>query len=153
MPNYSIFIVNSEFANHYFYRSEILYRFLRKFDVYPRDSITYKQSRYVTSEIPVRELMDYLAFSHSGKSEFEKDGNRLRIKDHRSDVAELLIDLRCIHGFSTSFSAMENLLFQYLRRFDSRFFIIECDSDNYGWISPIGKRHKDLNTRLLYSLL
>ncbi|QTM99503.1 sporulation inhibitor of replication protein SirA [Sediminibacillus dalangtanensis] len=152
MPNYSIFLVNSEFANHYYYRSEILYRFLRKFDVYPVDSINYKQSRYVTSEIPVRELMDYLALCHSGENAFEKKGNVLRIEG-QSDVAELLIAGTCIYGSSSSFSGAEKLLFQYFRRFNSRFFIIEYDSDNYGWISPIGKRHKDLNTRLLYSLL
>ncbi|WP_053219571.1 sporulation inhibitor of replication protein SirA [Virgibacillus senegalensis] len=152
MPNYSIFLVNSEFASHYFYRSEILYRFLSKYDVYPIDSVAYKQSRYVTAEIPVQQLMDYLAFCHPGENTFQTGTNKLRLET-QSDFAELLIDRSCLQGRSSSFAGAENVLFQYLRRFDSRFFIIEYESEKYGWISPIGKRNKDLNKQLLYSLL
>lgn len=149
MLRYSVFWIEEEFSYHYFYRAEILYRFLNGWQEPVKSADYNSQFNYVTRILPVSELISHFSSAGSAIS-VEKTSNVLSFHSGRQRLT-LSVEERIIHAECEFFQEAEALLFQSLRKFDDNFFAVETSQENYGWISTGKKRNHALNHQLLYS--
>ncbi|SDJ70468.1 sporulation inhibitor of replication protein SirA [Sediminibacillus albus] len=152
MPDYSIYWIEEEFHRHYFYRSDVLFRFLKQCHLQPENEILMKQFAYVVHQVPVDRLLKHMKQCLApGRFQFE-ESRHISIQT-KGNKLNLFLGDRYLSGSSKSMEAAEEILFQTLRKFDRNFFIIETESEKYGWVSPVHKSYHRLNKQLLYSLL
>ncbi|MBM7572124.1 sporulation inhibitor of replication protein SirA [Aquibacillus albus] len=138
MQKYSIFWIEEEFCFHYFYKSEILYRFLNEYLSNASRSDLLAQFKFVTKNIPYHPLMTDIRKYHKNKIKIIKNGK---------DIILLLdnhpLEIQCYDRYMTvscsSVEIADNVLFQALKAFHPSFFIIENGTTNSGWITPVKK--------------
>lgn len=139
MNKYSIYWIKQEVAEDYFYKGDILYRFLKSYqnDKSRQDLST--QFRYITYDFCENELAEHIKVynqhvsikSHYSNQEVTLCKNDQYILLHVSDS-----HLTCM---SRSLHEAEEMLFPILRMFHPLLFIISHTENNYGWISPLTK--------------
>lgn len=138
MQKYTIFWVEEEFCYHYYYKSEILYRFLNEYmsNFYRKDLRT--QFNYITRIIPYSSLITHIQTFHHNQIKFKIDGRNIELNKGEHN-ALLYLNERSLSIMCPSIQDAEIILFQALTSFDRNFFIIEQDTTNSGWISPVKK--------------
>ncbi|WP_179107163.1 sporulation inhibitor of replication protein SirA [Sediminibacillus massiliensis] len=150
MLYYSIYWIKEEVSLQYFYRSDILYRFLSECNMYPDKTDMMKQFEYITHPIPAKQLVGHIIKCQAKGVESVTDGRRLKLAGKEQSL-ELFTAGRFLHGNCGTMDEAETLVFQPLRLFDRNFFVIENETGKFGWISPVTKRNHTLNPQLLYS--
>lgn len=150
LNKYLVYWIKEEIAYYYFYKNDILHRFLTSYqeDKDRRDlSIQYD---YITNKVPVNMFISHLYRSHhnvqakNNKKEFEiyKHQQYLTLHIHEKHLTfhcESLVDA-------------EELLFPILRIFQPLLFVMnETNQTEYGWISPVTKNRKYNRGQTLYS--
>ncbi|MDC3416295.1 sporulation inhibitor of replication protein SirA [Aquibacillus salsiterrae] len=138
MQKYSIFWIEEEFCYHYFYRSEILYRFLNEYLSYTSRTDLLSQFTFVTRNLPYNTLLTHFKNYHGDSLKLEMTEKGLVMEKGNSSVCLELFD-RYITVQAFSVEEADRLLFQCLKSFDPSFFIIESETTNCGWITPIKK--------------
>lgn len=151
MERYRLYWIEKEVANYFYHKGDILYRFLLE---YRRANNYYTsiQYEYVTNNIPHKDLVNYIIEScNSNNIVVRQKGSKLKLSDGYLKV-ELKINEKSIDIYAKTLLCAENIVFPILRSFQSSFFIVGEDKEEYGWISPFLKnREKSLNESL-YSL-
>lgn len=150
MKEYTIYWVKEEFAIHYYYKSDILYRFLNEYHLNHSRNDLVLQFNFITESFPKASLISQLirqprnTLSAKNSREFLEIGNKYDfIALH---IAEKHIKFRC-----ETLEDAEALLFPTLRRIHPYLFIVENDGENYGWISPVRTSYTYNNGEVLYS--
>lgn len=152
MTEYSVFWIEEEFFSHYYYRSDILFRFIRDYQYDGSRIDLCSQFHFITRYLPYTSLVTHIKRYHSGSLEIHIEGNRIRLKNNFYSLV-LSIHKKQLVVRCPSLENAECLLFEPLRSFHPSLFIIEKDLKNYGWIATRGKRKCALNYKRLYSLL
>jgi hypothetical protein len=150
MKEYKIYWIKEEFARHYYYKSDILYRFLREFHSQKYRVDLVSQFDFITESFPKDSLTLQLLRKPQNKLQNEKNIDIVDIKDKHSlislHIEEKQIKFRC-----ETLQDAETLLFPSLRQFHPFLFIIDDDYENYGWISPVRTSIGYNNEQVLYS--
>jgi len=152
LNEYIGFWMKKEFAYQYFHKSDILYRFIRAYqqEKYRKDLAM--QYNYITNSFPTDKLITYIKKSSPKRVNILSQGNQLEIYKNMQSMSlhihEKHLNFRC-----ETLHDAEDLLFPSLRRFHPFLFIIESNSDNYGWISPISMNREYKQEQVLYSYL
>ncbi|WP_010093265.1 sporulation inhibitor of replication protein SirA [Ornithinibacillus scapharcae] len=150
MKEYRVYWIKEEFARHYYYKSDILYRFIQEFhDKQSRPDLV-SQFHFITESFPkdsirsqlVRQPMNTLK-KKSIDNHFEIGNSHNYISLH---IAEKQIKFRC-----ETLQDAESLLFPTLRRLHTYLFIVDSDYENFGWISPVKLSSGYNNGQVLYS--
>ncbi|HAM80433.1 sporulation inhibitor of replication protein SirA [Ornithinibacillus bavariensis] len=150
MKEYMVYLIKEEFAIHYYYKSDILYRFLQEYhDEQSRNDLR-MQFNFITKGFPKESLTSQLirqpknTLYKEKRSEFVELGNRhYYIALH---IYEKHIKFRC-----ETLQDAEELLFATLRRIYPYIFIVDNHYENYGWISPVRTSSVYNNDEVLYS--
>ncbi|MEN2766351.1 sporulation inhibitor of replication protein SirA [Ornithinibacillus xuwenensis] len=150
MKVYTVYWIKNEFAEHYYYKSDILYRFLREFHAkYNRNDLV-TQFNFITESFPKEQLSSQLTrlqqntFRNQAKRNPIELGNTINyITLH---INEKHLKFRC-----ETLEDAEALLFPILRRFHPYLFIMDEENENYGWISPVRTSIAYNNEEVLYS--
>ncbi|WP_138414669.1 sporulation inhibitor of replication protein SirA [Aquibacillus sediminis] len=137
MHQYSTFWIKDEFHYHYFYKSDILRRFLTECLTF---SYTNKQLKdqfdFITQEIPYKLLLQHVKSFHKQQLDVIIKGEILEmIKGNRAVTISFHKRFFTIHAHSLE--EADDLIFQPLKSLHPSFFIIEKDSTNSGWVSPV----------------
>ncbi|UFU01131.1 sporulation inhibitor of replication protein SirA [Radiobacillus kanasensis] len=150
MLEYMIFWIKPEFSTHYFYRSGIMFRFLVECEDSNNDDLQL-QFDYVTRKFPVQDVI-WLLQREFPQFQWEVEGNSIH-GSLRGKQISMYVSSRQLYVSTEDYQLVDQVLFQTLKKYDSSFFVIEKQTNNYGWVAPIKQRKLALSTQLLYSLL
>lgn len=141
-----MFWIKKEFAHHYFYKSDILYRFLKLYQNNKDREDLSTQYHYITNNFPERTLI-----SHLHRINVQKEHNQFEINKNGQYV-NLHIEKKYLSFSCKNLIDAEELLFPTLRLFQPLLFIMsKTDMEDYGWISPVQKSSEYYNGQVLYS--
>ncbi|WP_226034855.1 sporulation inhibitor of replication protein SirA [Aquibacillus saliphilus] len=139
MHEYSTFWIKEEFHYNYFFKPDILCRFLINYiSNYDHNGGMQSQFNYITHNIPYNQLVTHIKNYHKYEVEMVINRNKIDlIKDGKT--LTLYINNRNLIILSNSQEEVDDLIFQPLKAFNSSFFVIELGTDNSGWITPMKK--------------
>ncbi|WP_404452722.1 sporulation inhibitor of replication protein SirA [Virgibacillus necropolis] len=152
MNTYSIYPIKKEFARRYYYRSDILYRFLKQYHENNKNQVINDQFKEITCFFSTKELNTKIKSLYNNKAIVKDGNNSVEIEQDNHyislHISEKQIDFRC-----DMLQDAEVLLFPILKLFHPSLFVLDNNYNNYGWISPVTKLKDHLSEQVLYSTL
>lgn len=134
---YSIFWIKEEVAQRYFYKSDILYRFLKSYQSNKGRQDLSKQYNYITHNFPEEALIEHIKKNnHSISIKTLSDKQKMTLYKNNQYILLYVYDSH-LTFLSKSLHEAEYLLFPILRTFHPLLFIMSHTHINYGWISPV----------------
>lgn len=152
MKEYTIFWVIDEIADHYFHKSDFLYRFFKEFENNHDRNDLKIQYDYITNDFPEKTLISHMKNYYKKSPLLQIKGPQVEIYTNKQYIA-LHIDEKHLRFRCETLQDAEELLFPVLRQFQLSLFIIGNNIQNYGWISPMINTSKDQSQQVLYSYL
>lgn len=149
MYTYSIFCIKSEIASHYFYKSDILYRFLKGYREKRSLSFIQLQYKYITEQITLDMLANYLQINKK-QSVIEKREKYIRLFSNNKQLS-VYGDERHLTLMCDSIEDAESYLFPAFRELPYYFFAINHRTNDYGWLTSF-KMNEMISKQTLYSL-
>ena len=144
MRNYSIYLIEEEFASHYFGRESIIFNLFLDYKRTSFDNKTLlsKQIEFITRPIPTLKLHQILETTLSNSPSYHHFGNShfMQINAPESEAMIKIFD-RHIRIEATGGYEAETVFFEILRKYDSCFLAMEFHLDRYGWLNPIKQRN------------
>ncbi|MDQ0216957.1 sporulation inhibitor of replication protein SirA [Peribacillus cavernae] len=143
MRNYRIYLIEDEFAQHYFGREKLFFNlFLEYTNSSGRQKgILQKQIEYITKPIPTAELRDILENQLMRKKDFlYKDGVYYLDKRSGKARAALKLDGQFIVLQAEGDFEAETSFFESIRKYESGFLAIDLENTHYGWLKPVKER-------------
>ncbi|RDW17752.1 sporulation inhibitor of replication protein SirA [Oceanobacillus chungangensis] len=150
MYEYSIYRIREEIANHYYHKSDILYRFLKEYEKNKELLYLHGQFLYITNKFTQKKIELYLNKYLAKTISYITEQSKIKIFNEKQSIT-LHLNKYCINFRCESLHDAEEFLFPVLRKYDSLLFVIGNQHVNYGWISPISKLNTDHGNLVLYS--
>lgn len=150
MKEYKVYWIKEEFAKHYYYKCDILFRFLKEHYYNQLRNDLLMQFNFITENFPKDPLISQLIRQPKNTLRREYSMDKLEIGNKREFIS-LHIEEKHIKFRCETLQDAEALLFPTLRRFHPYLFIIDNDYENYGWISPAKISTAYNNDQVLYS--
>lgn len=151
LNKYLVFWIKEEFAYYYFYKNDILHRFLSS---YQNDKDRWDlsiQYDYITNRVPVNKLISHLYKNHNHSVQAQNNKRIFEIYNYQQYLT-LHIHEKHLTFHCESLDDAEELLFPILRIFQPLLFVMsETNQGEYGWISPVTKYRKYNSGQTLYS--
>ncbi|WP_079508604.1 sporulation inhibitor of replication protein SirA [Mesobacillus jeotgali] len=140
MRSYQLYLIEDEFASHYFGRERMFYQLFLEYSQARGDlkSIISKQVDFVTRPIPALRIHQLLHQQLSKAQGFYVD-NGTYVYDNKSNKgsATLRVHERWLELDSLGKVDTETIFFEILRKCESSFLAIDLASSKYGWLKPI----------------
>ncbi|GEN45010.1 sporulation inhibitor of replication protein SirA [Alkalibacillus haloalkaliphilus] len=141
MYQYSLYFFKPTYAIHFYYKVDVLYRFL---DQYRKgkytDDTTQRQVSFVLEYVILNDVYEHLTsqkFSH--KLDVKAENNELIIKSDSLDM-KAVRNGYAIDVYANSLIDADQLFFQYIKEFHPYVFVVNFDSRECGWILPLAKK-------------
>ncbi|WP_339215153.1 sporulation inhibitor of replication protein SirA [Ornithinibacillus sp. FSL M8-0202] len=150
MKEYTVYWIKEEFAKHYYYKSDILYRFIKEYHLNQFRNDLHMQFHYITENFPKDALTSQLWRQPKNTLGKINSCEMLELGNKREFIT-LQIEEKHIKFRCETLQDAEALLFPTLRRFHPYLFIINSEYENYGWISPAKTITAYNNDQVLYS--
>lgn len=150
MNEYSIYWIKEEVAQQYFYKSDILYRFLTEMEANHSRRELRAQYKYISHALKLSDIQSYLS-KHFPEYNCEstKEGH-LQIRRKGKSVV-LYSERDSIHFRCKNLQEAAALLFPVLQSLHPFLFVLGNNVPEYGWISPNKKKSGIQNRQVLYS--
>jgi hypothetical protein len=144
--HYYIYLIEEEFASHYFGRESKIYHLFQDFHWTTVRSnhvdTLEKQINYITKPIP-KLFIDQLLSSHlANRMDYQKVHNihKVELKKNIGNATMIIKD-RYIELSSNGSYEAETIFFEVLRKFDPCFLAMDLQDERYGWLNPIKERN------------
>jgi hypothetical protein len=140
--NYQIYLIEEEFAAHYFGRERMFFQLFQEFEysVGEIKSILSKQIHYITRPIPNLRLNQFIHQQLQTKKDFRSENSAYYIEQGIRSTAKLeLFDRHLILQATGSYDA-ETVFFEVLRKSEEAFLAIDLYNERFGWLKPIKER-------------
>lgn len=144
MRNYQLYLIDNEFARHYFGRELMFYNLFKDYSeaLGEKKSILSKQIDYITKPIPCLKLQQYIRKYLQKNKDFREENGVYFFKNKKIGTSSLeLFEKKITIKANGTFDA-ETLFFEALRKYESSYPYLAIDLDNrrYGWLKPIKER-------------
>ncbi|WP_373896095.1 sporulation inhibitor of replication protein SirA [Virgibacillus natechei] len=151
MYEYSIFWIKESVAKHYFYKSGILYRFIKDYLNNQNREDLKLQYDYITNRFSENTLISHIKRScRKNQIAIQAEGTQIQLHKNQHlislHISEKHLKFRC-----ETLEDAEEFLFPMLRQFQPILFITGNNIENYGWISPIPYSGHYYSEQVLYS--
>lgn len=143
MRSYQLYLIEDEFASHYFGRERMFYQLFLDYSQANDDlkSIIAKQVNFVTKSIPVLRIHQLLHQQLSKTKGFHvENGTYIYENNTNNSSATLRVHERWMELDSHGQVDAETVFFEILRKCESSFLAIDLESNKYGWLKPIKER-------------
>lgn len=146
MRHYYIYLIEEEFASHYFGRESKMYHLFQDYQWTSSSSehstLLEKQISYITKPIPTMFIEKLIKTHLYNRKDYERIENihKLSPKGNRSYSSLLVKDPYLELNSSGSFEA-ETMFFEVLRKFNPCFLAMDFQAERYGWLNPIKERN------------
>ncbi|WP_176447040.1 sporulation inhibitor of replication protein SirA [Lentibacillus sp. CBA3610] len=153
MNHYAIYWIKEEFAHFFYYRSDVLYRFIKSYEYDQNREDLAMQFRYITIDIPEELLISRIMKYQPQQADTKVEANSVKIHENMRYIS-LHMEQKRINFRGDIIHDAEDLLFPALRSFQPYFFVVGDRPYDFGWISPVGMgKYKDRGGQVLYSYL
>ncbi|MEC5422599.1 sporulation inhibitor of replication protein SirA [Virgibacillus sp. C22-A2] len=149
---YSVFWIREEIANHYYRKSDILFRFLRDYQNSKNREDLESQYFYITNTFPSDKLISHIEDYYTHDIRIEIKGTSIKIYRNLRCIS-LHIERKHLKFRCKTLQDAEELLFPMLRCFQPLLFITGNNLSNFGWISPMILTSNYQSEQVLYSYL
>ncbi|KKE78448.1 sporulation inhibitor of replication protein SirA [Oceanobacillus caeni] len=150
MYDYSIYWIKQEVANHYFHKSDILYRFFEEYRYNKNRIDLRRQFLYITKSIEKDIFISILKYNLKDDVHINQNDSIIELYNNRYFIS-LHIEQKQLKFRSRSLQDAEEILFPILRLIHPLFFVVGHTNQKYGWISPIRFPRNIERNQVLYS--
>lgn len=147
MLQYQIFAIKKDFAYHYYYKGDMLYRFIQHYVENKHCEDFSKQYHYITRDIPENVFLSNLKQKNINSKVI--DPQTIQISDTHQKIY-LQIHKRHITIYCPSLIEPEKLIFPLLRKLNRHLFVVGINVQEYGWLTSLSKI-EDMHHQELYS--
>ena len=143
MRSYQLYLIEDEFASHYFGRERMFYQLFWEYSQAngALGSIISKQVDFVTKPIPVLRIHQLLHQQLSKVKGFRlEEGIYIFENKNPSSFSTLKIHEQYLELDSQGHVDAETVFFEILRKCETSFLAIDLESNKYGWLKPIKER-------------
>jgi hypothetical protein len=144
MRNYQIYLLEEEFATHYFGRESILYHLFLDHELsnhHDKKRILQMQIEFITRPIPNLRINQIIESSLKKYKSYVQDESTHSLKFQLPESeAKVSISGRCIFLEAKGNMEAETIFFELLRKYDSCFLAMDFEHNRYGWLNPIKER-------------
>lgn len=143
MRTYQLYLIEDEFASHYFGRERMFYELFQDSERYQGElkKIIDKQIDYITKPIPCLQIHKLLLQKLSKYKDFQNKNGTYYIERNGSfSAAQLEVFDRYILVHAKGSYDSETIFFEVLRRSETSFLAIDFMHQRYGWLNPIKER-------------
>ncbi|HLR15915.1 MAG TPA: sporulation inhibitor of replication protein SirA [Bacillota bacterium] len=141
---YYVYSMKTKAAHHFYYKSDLLYHFLKNYNEQREEKELTNQFSYVTTRLETGKVMELLKKISSNVQINEIQANYFQITNGMKSVylhvLETHLKLKC-----PSIYDAEQLLFKPLRLYPTHLFVAHAKKQVYGWISTL-KNEQVLNS-------
>ncbi|MBA9029251.1 MULTISPECIES: sporulation inhibitor of replication protein SirA [Bacillaceae] len=142
MRSYQIYLIEDEFARHYFGREKIFFNLFLEYiqsSNWHKD-ILQKQIEYITKKIPASNIHYSFEQSLQRKQGYLSQNGVYYLKVKSNSKATVYIhDQSIILKAEGDFDA-ETTFFECIRKCEASFLAIDFENKRYGWLKPIKER-------------
>ncbi|MDQ6597084.1 sporulation inhibitor of replication protein SirA [Bacillus salipaludis] len=143
MRNYRLYLIEDEFAAHYFGRESMFFQLFREHEraFGELKYITGKQITYITKTVEVLKIHKLLQKQLGKIKGFKADHGTYSIElNGRLSTAKLAVFQDFISVEATGSYEAETVFFEVLRKCESSFLAIDLEHERFGWLKPIKER-------------
>ncbi|MGM8216232.1 sporulation inhibitor of replication protein SirA [Bacillaceae bacterium W0354] len=137
MYQYSLYLFKARFAEHFYYKIDVLYRFLFE-QVHSTDEQTPNQLITVLDEMNLSDIVFHLQYELKN-IQCDVYNNTINIKSGKDEVIVHVSDFS-LDIYADSLFVADRLFFRYIKSFHPHIFVVNFDTFDCGWISPLAKR-------------
>ncbi len=127
MNHYSIYWIREEFAHFFYYRSEILCRFIKSYEQNQGREDLVSQFQYITHDFPQTSLIAHIIGSLPSRTNMKQEDGLLKVYEGERYIS-LHMERKRINFRSDIIHDAEELLFPALRSFSAVFV---CGREQY----------------------
>ncbi|HEY4601646.1 MAG TPA: sporulation inhibitor of replication protein SirA [Cerasibacillus sp.] len=150
MQIYSIYWIKETFAKHFFYKSDIVYRFIKTYHATKRDDLV-RQFQFITHSFSEATVQSQLTKYLAKKYQIQYEGNSVIITSTTFTMTVYIYE-KYIVLYCHSLEEAEAVLFPIFRLLDLNFFIMSHTHPRFGWIASLmDKKDKRSRNEVLYS--
>ncbi len=140
---YQLYLIEDEFAAHYFGRERLFFQLFQENQQSDGELkfITAKQISYITKRIEVLKIHQLIQKQLGKNKGFKADHGAYTIElsgklsTARVEVFQDLITVEAVGSYEA-----ETAFFEVLRKVESSFLAIDLEHERYGWLKPIKER-------------
>ncbi|NRD79063.1 sporulation inhibitor of replication protein SirA [Bacillus sp. BRMEA1] len=143
MRRYQLYLIEDEFAAHFFGRERLFYKLFREHEhAYGElKFITDKQIAYITKQIEVLKMHKLIQKQLGKMKGFKADRGAYLLKlSGKLSTAKLEIFQEFIIVESEGSYEAETVFFEVLRKSEASFLAMDLEHQRYGWLKPIKER-------------
>jgi hypothetical protein len=140
---YQLYLIEDEFASHYFGREKMFYQLFQEIDHLEGElkMIVKKQINYITKSIPSLHIHKLLHQRLGKSKDFQiKNGTYYIEKSGSGNLAQLEVFDRFILVQAKGGYDSETVFFEVLRQCETSFLAIDFNHQRFGWLKPIKER-------------
>jgi hypothetical protein len=141
--NYQLYLIEDEFAAHYFGRERMFYRLFQEHDnaVGELKFITKKQISYITKTVEVLKIHQLIQKQLGKNKGFRAENGTYSIElSGKLSKAKLQVFQDLIKVEAVGSYEAETIFFEVLRKCESSFLALDIDHQRFGWLKPIKER-------------
>ena len=141
MRTYQIYLIEDEFAQHFFGRERLFFNLFLEYiqTTGSLKSILQKQIEFVTKAIPKQQLERTITKQIQNKKNFRFENGEYYIENNNSRAILLIHDDFLVVKAEGNYVA-ETVFFECIRKCGASFLAIDFDHDRFGWLKPIKER-------------
>lgn len=142
MRTYQVYLIDDEFASHYFGRENMIYKLFKDCDrsFGDRKIILSKQVNFITKSIPTLRIHQSIHQHLQNKRGFRTNRGKYFYEIGKNSSANLAVYDRHIEIKASGSYESETVFFEVLRKSEHSFLAIDINNDRYGWLKPIKER-------------
>ncbi len=136
--HFAIFAVKPEVSISYYYKVEMMKRFLLECLRFPQSEVHQKQLEYITEAFPYIDWLNH----RRNVNVIEKNDISVNIPFVDEEREYDIIKYKNISCFfqCSSLCQADRMIFQPLRMSHKSFYILEKNGEHYGWISSLARQ-------------
>jgi hypothetical protein len=141
--NYQLYLIEDEFAAHYFGRELMFFQLFQEHDKSDGELkfITQKQISYITKNVEVLKIHKLIQQQLGRKKGFRADHGTYTMElSGKLSMAKLKVFQDMITVEATGSYEAETIFFEVLRKCESSFLALDMDHQKVGWLKPIKER-------------
>lgn len=142
MRSYQIYLIEDEFARHYFGREKIFFNLFLEY-IQSSDwhkDILQKQIEYITKKIPANNVHFSLEQSLQRKQGYLTQNGVYYLKTKSNSKAAVYIQEHSIILKAEGDFDAETTFFECIRKCEASFLALDFENKRYGWLKPIKER-------------
>ncbi|MET3682226.1 hypothetical protein ABID56_000305 [Alkalibacillus flavidus] len=144
MYQYSLYFFEPDYAYHFYYKVDVLYRFIKEQLHEPQTDTSKRQADHILVKPDCHLVIDQLLTEEMDKSYLELANDQFELKNSDGNITVQQ------HGyaltvFAPSLLEADAIVFEAIKRCYRYTFVVNFQTEECGWVLPLTNRSFELN--------